>query len=283
MIVLRDVGEVEKLLIPLQTKQKIGFVPTMGALHEGHISLVKAARKECDIVVVSVFVNPTQFNNANDLESYPRKEEEDLQLLKDNHCDFVFMPSVEVIYPKDYQEVKVNLGFIGTTMEGKFRPGHFDGVVNVVSRLFDIIQPHFAYFGKKDFQQVAVIKEMVKQIKSSVIIRSVPIKREPNGLAMSSRNLRLSEQDRKKSVIIYKALIKGKEWAENCSPAVTQKRMMEFFEDSDLEVEYISIVHPDTLMELNQYWVKGATACVVAYCGEVRLIDNMELVESSDE
>ncbi|HLW29360.1 MAG TPA: pantoate--beta-alanine ligase [Brumimicrobium sp.] len=276
---LRSIDELDAHLVPLRKAgAKIGFVPTMGALHDGHIALVKAAKQDCDAVIVSIFVNPTQFNNADDLKHYPRQEDEDLALLLKNNCDFVYLPTAEEIYPADYKAVKVDLETIENTMEGKHRPGHFDGVVNVVSRLFDIVQPNKAYFGRKDFQQVAVVKEMNRQLKLPVEIVTVETKRTSSGLALSSRNLRLSEQSLEKAVIISQVLNKGKSWANSYSPSVTRDKMIAYFKDSSLELEYLQIVHPDTLNDLNQYWVPGATACIATYCDDVRLIDNMELI-----
>lgn len=278
---LFTVEEVEKYLLPLRNEnRKIGFVPTMGALHDGHMSLVKAAKEQCDVVIVSVFVNPTQFNNPQDLKTYPRQEGKDIELLEENECDFIFLPTVDVIYPPNYQKIEVDLGFIGTTMEGAKRPGHFDGVVNVVSRLFKIIQPDIAYFGRKDFQQVAVIREMNKQLNFPVVIQAVDTKREETGLAMSSRNLRLNEQDRQRAVIISETLLKGKELAKEFSPSETLEKMKAYFSKGSLELEYLTIVHPDSLVELDQEWVPGATACIVAFCGDVRLLDNLELIDS---
>ena len=278
---LFTVEEVEKYLLPLRNEnRKIGFVPTMGALHDGHMSLVKVAKQQCDVVIVSVFVNPTQFNNPQDLKTYPRQEGKDIELLEENECDFIFLPTVDVIYPPNYQKIEVDLGFIGTTMEGAKRPGHFDGVVNVVSRLFKIIQPDIAYFGRKDFQQVAVIREMNKQLNFPVVIQAVDTKREETGLAMSSRNLRLNEQDRQRAVIISETLLKGKELAKEFSPSETLEKMKAYFSKGSLELEYLTIVHPDSLVELDQEWVPGATACIVAFCGDVRLLDNLELIDS---
>lgn len=278
---LFTVEEVEKYLLPLRNEnRKIGFVPTMGALHDGHMSLVKAAKQQCDVVIVSVFVNPTQFNNPQDLKTYPRQEGKDIELLEENECDFIFLPTVDVIYPPNYQKIEVDLGFIGTTMEGAKRPGHFDGVVNVVSRLFKIIQPDIAYFGRKDFQQVAVIREMNKQLNFPIVIQTVDTKREETGLAMSSRNLRLNEQERQRAVIISETLLKGKELAKEFSPSETLEKMKAYFSKGSLELEYLTIVHPDSLVELDQEWVPGATACIVAFCGDVRLLDNLELIDS---
>ncbi len=281
MVKLHSINELEDYLQPLRKKgSKVGFVPTMGALHEGHISLIKQAKTECDYVIVSIFVNPTQFNSSKDLEQYPRQESEDIALLEKNHCDFVFLPSVSEMYPEGYKAEKVDLDHIENTMEGKHRPGHFDGVVNIVSRFFRLIQPTKAYFGRKDFQQVAVVVEMVKQLKFPIKIVIVDTMRNPSGLAMSSRNLRLNEQELEQAVVISQVLTKGQAWAKTYSPVITLEKMKRYFEDSTLELEYLQIVHPETLNDLNQYWVPGATACIAAFCGEVRLIDNMELIPS---
>jgi len=255
----------------------IGFVPTMGALHGGHLALVESAQKNCDIVVVTIFVNPTQFNNEGDLSNYPKRTSEDLELLQSANCDIVFMPSREEVYPKDKPKFTIDLGRIATVLEGTYRPGHFRGVVNVVARFFEIIQPHYAYFGQKDFQQVAVVEKLANDLEFDVSIVPVPTKRLSNGLAMSSRNYRLTDADKQNASIIYKTLLKGREWAEKYSPAVTRQRMEAYFNTGKLELEYLRIVHPQSMEELQHYWVDGAIAGIAAYCGEVRLIDNMKL------
>lgn len=257
---------------------RVGFVPTMGALHEGHLALVEKAKEECDVVMVSIFVNPTQFNNTSDLDNYPKREEEDLTLLEDAHCDVVFIPTVEEIYPPGYEKVHVELGKVEKIMEGEHRPGHFNGVVNVVSRFFEIIEPNKAYFGRKDFQQVIAMKEMTKQLHLPVEIVAVETKRFSSGLAMSSRNYRLSNKELDQAAVVFQTLNKGKAWAESYSPQITLEKMKNYFSESSLELEYLQLVNPETMNELNQYWVDGATACIAAFCGEVRLIDNMELV-----
>ncbi|WP_159038632.1 pantoate--beta-alanine ligase [Brumimicrobium mesophilum] len=283
MVEIYNLQELNDQLSPIRDKGlKIGFVPTMGALHDGHISLINKAKKECDFVVVSIFVNPTQFNNSKDLEQYPRTEKEDIKLLRKNECDFVFLPSVSEMYPENYVAEKVDLHHIENTMEGAHRPGHFDGVVNIVSRFFRMVQPTKAFFGRKDFQQVAVVIEMVKQLKIQVDIVVVDTKRNASGLAMSSRNLRLSEQELEQAVVISQVLNKGQAWAKTYSPVITLEKMKRYFEDSALKLEYLQIVHPETLNDLNQYWVPGATACIAAFCGDVRLIDNMELVSTEE-
>lgn len=280
----RTVESLQSALTSLKNQgKKIGFVPTMGALHGGHIKLVEYAQRECDVVVVSIFVNPTQFNNSGDLQKYPKREAEDLKMLEEANCDIVIIPDVDDIYPENYTKNTISLGIIEKVMEGEFRPGHFQGVVNVVSRFFEIIEPDKAYFGNKDFQQVAVIKLMVKVLNLPVEVVGVPTKRLSNGLAMSSRNYRLSDKEVDESAIIYKTLIKGREWASKYSPAVTRQKMIDYFNQGALKLEYLQVVHPETMEDLNQYWVPGAIAGIAAFSGEVRLIDNMELIEETEE
>lgn len=258
--------------------KKIGFIPTMGALHAGHISLVKAAGSAVDVVIVSIFVNPSQFNNPDDLKKYPRTFEADIEKLEEASCNYVFAPTVDEIYPTDYIEKNIDLSPLDELMEGKYRPGHFSGVVNVVSRLFEIVQPDKSFFGRKDFQQVSIVRRMTNILEYPVEIVCCDTKREDSGLAMSSRNARLSEKQKEEAVIIYETLKFGVQLAENYTPSETLDYMISHFEGCDLELEYLEIVDPDWLLPLQDYWVPGATACIVAYSGEVRLIDNMELV-----
>ncbi|MNK05435.1 Pantothenate synthetase [compost metagenome] len=258
--------------------KSIGFVPTMGALHQGHMNLVSRASAECDLVVVSVFVNPTQFNNASDLELYPRTPEADSELLKKFGCDYAFFPSVTEIYPENSISPRVDLGGLDQVMEGKFRPGHFKGVVQVVARLFEIVEPGKAFFGLKDFQQVAVIKRMVGELNLPVEIVPCETLRTEKGLAMSSRNKRLTESQKEEALIIYQTLSQAKKDALTFSPAETRERAIDHFQTGTLELEYLSLVHPETLEELKEDWVPGATMCIACFCGEVRLIDNMTLV-----
>jgi pantoate--beta-alanine ligase len=255
----------------------IGFVPTMGALHEGHISLVKAAMRQCDVAVVSIFVNPTQFNNPLDLLQYPRTLAADIDFLSTVQCPLVFAPSVEEMYPESGALFSMDLGRLGTVMEGKFRPGHFDGVVNIVHRLFDSVKPTKAFFGLKDFQQVSVICYMTKQLDLPIEIVVCPTLREKSGLAMSSRNTRLSEPQKADAAYIYEALSFAKEMASQYTPIDLKNAVIDFFQRGKLRLEYFEIVDPTTLDPLNRKWVAGATACIVAFCGEVRLIDNMVL------
>ena len=257
--------------------KKIGFVPTMGALHEGHASLVRRAVEENDIVVVSVFVNPTQFNDKNDLLKYPRTLEADCELLKKEGTAFVFAPSVEEIYPEPDTR-QFSYAPLDTVMEGKFRPGHFNGVCQVVSKLFMIVEPDKAYFGEKDFQQLAIIREMVKQMHFPLEIVGCPIVREEDGLALSSRNARLSEEQRQQALNISKTLFASKEYAATHSVAETQKFVEDSIASSEgLELEYFELVDGTTLQKISDWnetdYVVG---CITVFCGEVRLIDNIK-------
>jgi pantoate--beta-alanine ligase len=279
LLVLETLRAVQQSLrTVIQTNKKIGFVPTMGALHEGHLSLITKAKETCDLVVASIFVNPTQFNNPADLDKYPRMPEEDAALLESVGCDFLFLPTTESIYPEGYEHLKMDLAPLDEVMEGKYRPGHFAGVIDVVSRLFDIVKPTHAFFGRKDFQQVMIIKYMTKKLNLPIEIVVGETIREQSGLAMSSRNLRLTEQQKQQATVIYETLSFGKEMAPFLSPQEVLIEMISILEVSPLELEYLEIVDAETLLPLTDFWLPGATACVVAYCGEVRLIDNLELV-----
>jgi pantoate--beta-alanine ligase len=261
--------------------KKIGFVPTMGALHEGHISLIDKALKENDVVVASIFVNPTQFNNPADLERYPRMPLEDITRLEKNGCHLAFLPEVDTIYPNGYTAPHVDLGTLDKVMEGKHRPGHFQGVVTVVSRLFDIVKPTNAYFGRKDFQQVAIIKAMTTALNLPINIVECPTRRDEKGLALSSRNLLLSKEGKNAAYAIYATLSFGKSLATSHTPAEVAAFMIQHFSSSMMELEYLEIVDPTTLAKLTTKWVDGATACIVAHCDKVRLIDNLELIPYS--
>ena len=209
---------------------------------------------------------------------YPRTPEADAELLKKFGCDFAFFPSVEEIYPENLIVPRVDLGSLDQVMEGRFRPGHFNGVVQVVSRLFEIVEPHKAFFGLKDFQQVAVIKRMVSELNMPVQIVACETLRTEKGLAMSSRNKRLSDAQKEEALIIYKTLSRAKEDAQSFSPSETLERAKEYFGAGSLRLEYMNIVHPETLEDLTGDWVAGATMCIACFCGEVRLIDNSTLL-----
>lgn len=279
MEIINTVEGLKKTLDSARKEGKsIGFVPTMGALHQGHMDLVSRASTVCDVVVVSVFVNPTQFNNPSDLEKYPRTPQADSELLKKFGCDVAFFPSETEIYPENLVSPRVDLAGLDEVMEGKFRPGHFKGVVQVVYRLFDIVEPQKAFFGLKDFQQVAVIKRMVEQLNLPIEIVPCETSRTEKGLAMSSRNKRLSEVQKEEALIIYHTLMHAKADAGSFSPAETIVRAKDFFEQGALQLEYLTIVDPHTLQDLSDKWVPGAAMCIACFCGEVRLIDNMTLI-----
>ena len=260
-----------------QAGKKIGLVPTMGALHEGHASLVRRAVAENEIVVVSDFVNPTQFNDKNDLLKYPRTLDADCELLEKEGADYVFAPSVEEIYPEPDTR-QFSYAQLDTVMEGKFRPGHFNGVCQIVSKLFMIVEPDKAYFGEKDFQQLAIIREMVKQMNFPLEIVGCPIVREADGLALSSRNARLSVEERGFALNISKTLFKSQDFSASHSVAETQK----FVEDSiaaseGLRLEYFEIVDGLTLQRIENWEdTDYAVGCITVFCGEVRLIDNIK-------
>lgn len=255
---------------------KVGLVPTMGALHAGHKSLIDRARRECDFVVVSVFVNPTQFNNANDLQTYPRTVEADCRLLEAAGVDVAFVPSVEEVYPEPDTR-QFELGSVAEVMEGAMRPGHFNGVCQVVSKLFDFATPDKAYFGEKDFQQIAVIRKMVELINSPVEIISCPIMRESDGLALSSRNVRLSDEQRAAAPQIHEILSDNAELAgEGVTDVEALKEMVvtELSAIDGMEVEYYEIVDPITLQQTDN--ISEAVGCVTVWMGDVRLIDNIK-------
>ena len=255
----------------------VGFVPTMGALHAGHGSLITEAKKANELVVASIFVNPTQFNNASDLDKYPRSIDADCKILSALGCDAVLIPSVGEIYTDDFVLPQIDLGFLDQVMEGEYRPGHFQGVVQVVYRLFEIVTPTKAYFGLKDFQQVAVIRFMTIFFKLPIQIVAIPTLRETSGLAMSSRNLRLSVSEREEAQKISETLYFAKQYAKNHTPEETKNATINFFNQSNLKLEYFEIVDPTNLIPLVESWVPNAVACIVAFCGEVRLIDNLQL------
>ena len=254
----------------------IGFVPTMGALHEGHLSLVTQCKKNSDVAVVSVFVNPTQFNDPEDLKRYPRTPEKDCALLETAGCDVAFLPSVEEIYPeKDTR--KFDFGYLESIMEGAKRPGHFNGVGQVVSRRFDIVQPDKAFFGMKDFQQVAIIKNMVRQLNYTLEIIPCPIVREASGLALSSRNALLDKEHKENAPHIYATLKKARELASQMSVNELKKWIAdEINRNPFLETEYVEIVDDTTLKVINDWKEEGTkVACVAVYAGKIRLIDNI--------
>lgn len=281
MEIFYEISPLKKRLSVLrQQGKKIGFVATMGALHAGHISLVEKSNQENGVTVVSVFVNPTQFNNKEDLEKYPRNTEADIRLLEDSECDIAFIPSVSEMYPEPDTRI-FELGSVAAVMEGKYRPGHFNGVCQIVSKLLDIINPDNAYFGQKDYQQIAVVRAMVKKympnFKGRIV--SCPIKREADGLALSSRNSHLNEEQRKSAVLISKTLFKAKEMSDQ---GASQKELTDFVKkniatDANLCLEYVEIADRETLLPVSGEKPKNAVMCVTVYDGKTRLIDNILL------
>jgi len=277
MRVVKTISELKSLISGYKQENKtVGLVPTMGALHAGHKSLVDRARKENDIVVVSVFVNPTQFNNKQDLATYPRTEERDCALLEAAGCDVVFMPAVEEVYPEPDNR-QFDLGAVAEVMEGAHRPGHFNGVAQIVSKLFGFVEPDRAYFGKKDFQQIAVIRKMVQLEGFKLQIVACPIKREDDGLALSSRNVRLTAEQRQLAPNIYRVLKESCNFAKSHTVAETEKFVVDSLNAlPQMEVEYYSIVDALTMQPVSDWAdADSITGCITVYCGEVRLIDNI--------
>lgn len=279
MQIIRSVSELESFVAhALGNGKSIGLVPTMGALHDGHLSLVKKAIEENDVVIVSVFVNPTQFNNPVDLATYPRNEEEDFRLLAKEGATAVFAPSVEEMYPDGTKSDHVfELGTAAEVMEGKFRPGHFQGVAQVVCRLFRLCRPTRAYFGEKDFQQIAVIRNMVASEHIPVEIVPVHIKRADDGLALSSRNALLTEEQRKVAPEIHAALAYSVEYSKDHSVQATHDTVVERIDAVPyMNVEYFEIVDGRTLLPVEE-WEESPdiVGCITVYCGKVRLIDNI--------
>lgn len=275
MLLIETISDLQnKLEQAHRTQQTIGLVPTMGALHEGHLSLIKRARKENDLCVVSVFVNPTQFNNAEDLEKYPRTLEQDLQLVND-YADIVFAPSVEEVYHVPATE-QYDFGPVAEVMEGPARPGHFNGVGIIVKRLFDWVQPTRAYFGEKDFQQIAVIKTLVRQCGLNLQIVPCPIVREASGLALSSRNRRLTEEERATAANIYR-ILKASTQLNTTNTQEIRKFVEDEISKYDLfRLEYYEIVDDETLQpvtDLNDS--NGVVGCITVWANQVRLIDNI--------
>lgn len=258
---------------------KIGLVPTMGALHNGHLALVNASKNECEITVVSIFVNPAQFNNAEDLEKYPQTHKEDIQLLTAQACDILFLPSVQEIYPNPH-DISISFGALENNLEGSFRPGHFQGVGLVVSKLFNICQPDYAFFGQKDLQQFFVINKLIDQLSFPIELKMVETSREENGLAMSSRNMRLSEHEKSEASLINRSLsIAREQLLEGVSIQTVIENAKELFATNDrLTLEYFEIVETDNFSSITKVTNPKKTAiCVAAYIGKVRLIDNLLL------
>ena len=278
MKVIHTIKDLQAELSVLKAQgKKVGLVPTMGALHAGHASLVKRSVNENEVTVVSVFVNPTQFNDKNDLVKYPRTLDADCKLLEACGATYAFAPSVEEMYPEPDTR-QFSYAPLDTVMEGAFRPGHFNGVCQIVSKLFEAVKPHRAYFGEKDFQQLAIIREMVRQMQFDLEIVGCPIVREEDGLALSSRNARLSAEERENALKISQTLFKSRTFAATHTVSETLK----FVEDAiaavpGLRLEYFEIVDGNTLQKVDNWnQTSYVVGCITVFCGDVRLIDNIK-------
>ncbi|MFC2187480.1 pantoate--beta-alanine ligase [Fulvivirgaceae bacterium LMO-SS25] len=278
MELIESLNSLREKISGLKTSnQKIGFVPTMGALHSGHIALVEQALKECDFVICSIFVNPAQFNNPDDLEKYPRTISDDKELLEQAGCHALFIPSVEVMYPK-YTFTSFQFGSLEKVMEGAFRPGHFSGVALIVSKLFNLVQPDLAFFGQKDWQQVQIINCLIRDLNFPIELRIVETIRDENGLALSSRNQRLTEQGRINASRLFQILKQGKQMLlVGKSPSQTKHILLEELrEDKFLDLEYLTIANSITLQEVKENNQNNELViCIAAYIEGVRLIDNI--------
>lgn len=287
MLLFKRVSDLQKHLNSLKNKGlNIGFVPTMGALHRGHISLIDRSRAECDVTVASIFVNPTQFNNVTDLEKYPRTAERDIEMLAESGCEILFMPDVSEVYPNGMTpSVKFNFGKLDRVLEGVFRPGHFEGMAQVVHRLLEIVNPNRLYMGQKDFQQAAIVGRMLELMKSETELVACPIQREPDGLAMSSRNARITPDDRSKVALIYQTLAEAAEQVGEYNPSDIQRlALTKLKSEPNFKVEYFEIVDGRTLLPIQLFEdTDYAVALVAVWVGEVRLIDNMILKQTIEE
>ena len=252
----------------------------MGALHEGHLDLIKKSKEMANVTIVSIFVNPTQFNNPDDFAKYPITIDKDLDKLRSIGIDYVFLPTVETMYPNPTQ-LRFDFGDLERVLEGKFRPGHFNGVGVVVSKLFHLIRPHMAFFGQKDLQQVAIVKRLVSDLSFDLILEIVPTRREPDGLAMSSRNMRLNAEERQKALILIQSLEKAKTelLAGKIWPDIQGQIKIDFENEPLAQLEYFELVHPgtfETYSQFNKY--QKSSICIAAYIGDTRLIDNIQII-----
>ena len=278
MKVIHTIAALKSLLSPIKlAKQKIALVPTMGALHKGHVSLINVAQQHAELVICSIFVNPTQFTDPKDLERYPRPLEHDIQMLKDAGCNVVFMPSVKEMYPVK-EDWHIDLGPAEFLLEGEFRKGHYQGVTQIVKKLFDAVNPDIALFGQKDFQQVLMIRNMVAYFNMPVELISCPIIREDDGLAMSSRNIQLTAQDREHSLVLSAALsyVKANFQTESIPELLTNAKAM-INKVPGVELDYFTIANGETLQPVSEKTESNLIALVAAKVGETRLIDNMLL------
>lgn len=278
MLIFKKVADLQSWIVHERAGgRSIGFAPTMGALHDGHMELIRLSRRDGHRSVASIFVNPTQFNDLKDLEKYPRAPEKDIALLHDTGCDALFMPSVEEVYPQG-QELTISLDFrqLDEVMEGVYRPGHFIGMATVVHRLLDIVRPQSLYMGQKDFQQLTIVRDMIRQIQMPIELVMCPTVREPDGLAMSSRNMRLSPEMRAVAPVIYQTLGWARTEMQHQPASVIQEEAMDRLRQAGLRPEYFDIVDGISLLPV-EHWGESdfIVACTAAFAGEVRLIDNL--------
>lgn len=281
MEIFRDTPGLRSYLKSVRKRNlKLGLVPTMGALHTGHIALIDSSLKDCDLTVCSIFVNPLQFNNPEDYAKYPKALETDLKMLEQSGCHVVFVPEVQDLY-SDSRVVNFKFGYLETTMEGEFRPGHFNGVGLIVLKLFNIVQPDNAYFGKKDLQQYVIIQKMTDELSLDINIIGVDTVRDENGLALSSRNQRLSDAEKNEALIFYRSLCRAKDRLLNdVSVKEIKSEISEVFrKPGNTKLEYLEIVHSDTLRPVkNKFEKTNVSICIAGYVGKVRLIDNISII-----
>ncbi|MCB0703823.1 MAG: pantoate--beta-alanine ligase [Saprospiraceae bacterium] len=280
MLLFKRVEEISRFLhLSKQNSQRLGFVPTMGALHEGHLSLIQQSKAACDLTVCSIFVNPTQFNEASDLDKYPRREAADIAMLVEADCDILFLPEVGDMYPADYAGTpEFDFGLLDKVMEGAHRTGHFAGVAQVLLRFLEILQPDAMFMGQKDLQQFLIVRSMLEQLNSDVELVLCPIVREPSGLAMSSRNRRLSPEQQELAANIYQTLLAAKKWrkAGFRPPEIQNRAMLHLKKIKGFQPEYIEVVETKNLQPIDRFQKGQETAiCAAVWVGEVRLIDNL--------
>ncbi len=282
MFIFKTVKSIQNHLNKKQTRQKkIGFVPTMGALHEGHLSLLKQSLKENDLTVVSIFVNPTQFGDPEDLEKYPKPIESDIEKLEKYGCDLLFLPETKEVYPHNRVKKEINLRGLDKTMEGAHRPNHFAGVVGVVDRLLEIVQPDRLYMGQKDYQQFAIIKQFLRRTKSKTELIRIPIVREADGLAMSSRNIRLSDAGRKKAVIISQTLYQAREDSKTMTLTEVKQKALSHLKSNGMDVDYFEIADGDNLQSITTSEQSDTVIiCTTVRIDGIRLLDNIIIKES---
>lgn len=275
--IIKTIAALQNHLQKQSSQKPVGLVPTMGALHNGHLSLIKTAQAQAAMVVCSIFVNPTQFTNISDLEKYPKPVEADLSKLEQAQCDILFMPDVQEMYPQK-EHWHLNIGGIEHRLEGKFRPGHYQGVMQIVYKLFMAVKPDLAFFGQKDFQQIRVIEKMTELKKLPVKLVACPIIREADGLAMSSRNIHLSDQERKHALVLSWALSQlKKSYVKEASPELRKEAMELISAEPQVQLEYLEIVNMDNLNQDTSDPTQGIIALLAAKVGQTRLIDNMIL------